>query len=62
MNTTTLTPAEAAERLHVSVWTVRRWVRRGSLPAARLGTAPSALMRIRAEDVDRLLTPIKRSA
>lgn len=32
-----LTPDEVADRLQVSVWRVRRWIRAGSLPARRIG-------------------------
>jgi excisionase family DNA binding protein len=47
-----LTANEAAERLRVSGDTVRRWIRLDILPAVRL---PSGQVRIRREDVERLL-------
>jgi excisionase family DNA binding protein len=47
-----LTTAEAAEMLRVSPETVARWVRLGQLEAIRL---PSGHIRIRREDVEKLL-------
>ena len=45
---------QSAARLNVSVWTVRRRIADGSLPAVRVGTQ----IRIRESDIDRLLRPI----
>lgn len=47
-----LTTAEVAEMLRVSQSTVQRWVQLGQLDAIRL---PSGGIRIRREDVDKLL-------
>jgi excisionase family DNA binding protein len=49
-----LTRTQAAERLHVNVRTVDRWVRRGVL--VRYET-PSGRARFKAEDVDALAKP-----
>lgn len=49
-----LTPREAAEILNVDPATVRRYVRLGMLPARRL---PSGYIRLRREDVEKLLRP-----
>jgi excisionase family DNA binding protein len=45
----TWSPAEVAAALGVSVWTVRRWIREGVLPATRL--PGSNLLRVRVADV-----------
>jgi excisionase family DNA binding protein len=50
-----LTKREVAELLRVSEVTVARWLKQGRLPAYRVG--PRAV-RVRREDVERLLTPI----
>jgi excisionase family DNA binding protein len=42
-------PLEVALALGVSVYTVRRWIRKGDLPAARL--PGSQLLRVRISDV-----------
>ena len=34
---TLLTPEEVADRLKVSIFTVRRWIHQGELPAYRIG-------------------------
>jgi excisionase family DNA binding protein len=34
-----LTPGEVAERLKISVYSVRRWIKQGELPAYRVGRA-----------------------
>jgi excisionase family DNA binding protein len=47
-----ITPRQAAEILNVDPATVRRYVRLGLLPARRL---PSGYIRLRREDVDKLL-------
>ena len=50
-----LTTAEAAKTLKVSPLTVSRWIKQGRLPASRVG--PRAV-RIRREDLTRVMTPI----
>ena len=50
-----LSTKDVAERLGVSYWSVRNYVRRGELPAERIRS--SRLLRFRAEDVERLLQP-----
>ncbi len=57
MNEELLTPAEAARRARVNADTIRRWIRVGALPAAKMGTSHSSHLRIRPEDLDRLLIP-----
>ncbi len=47
--------ADAAERTGVSVRTLRRRVSEGRLPAFRAGLR---LLRVRPEDVDRLMRPL----
>ena len=47
-----LTTAEAAQMLRVSQKTIARWVRLSQLEAVRL---PSGQLRIRREDVEKLL-------
>jgi excisionase family DNA binding protein len=47
-----MTPPEAAAACRVSVGTLRRWVRDGSLPAV---TLPSGQYRIRREDLVALM-------
>jgi excisionase family DNA binding protein len=44
-----LTVGEAAKRLHASYWFVRGEIKRGSLPAVRLGRR---YWRVRAEDLE----------
>jgi excisionase family DNA binding protein len=51
-NTELLTAQEVAERLSVHVESVRRWTRRGELPAVRL---PSGRYKYRADDVDAMI-------
>ena len=53
MATDLLTVEEAATRLKMNPQTVRRWIRRGLLPAAKVGGKE---WRIRAEDLDLQLT------
>lgn len=48
-----VTPIEAAAALKVDRMTIYRWIKRGRLPVRRL---PSGLIRIKAEDVENLLT------
>jgi excisionase family DNA binding protein len=50
-----LTVRDVAERLNVSVDTVRRYVRRGDLPIVRLGSGPAAPIRIRPDAVTRFI-------
>lgn len=49
-----LTVPEAAERLKVSAVTVSRWIKQGRLRALKVG--PRAV-RIRTEDLDRIMAP-----
>jgi excisionase family DNA binding protein len=51
-----ITSGEAAERLDISVVTLRRWIKDGKLGYIRL---PSGQYRFRSEDVDALLEPTK---
>lgn len=44
-STRLLTVDEAATRLRVSTWTVRRWAREGRIPVVRLGRTVRAPMR-----------------
>lgn len=50
-------PEEAAEYMGVHVKTVRNWIRAGKLPASRL--AGQRVLRIRANDLERLLEPVE---
>jgi excisionase family DNA binding protein len=50
-----LTRREVADRLNVSIWTVRAMTRDGRLPAVRLGDGPLARIRVTPAAVDRLL-------
>jgi excisionase family DNA binding protein len=50
-----LTPREAADALRVSVPTLRRLIARGDLSAIRLGGRPGVALRIRADDLERLI-------
>ncbi len=47
-----LTPGEVAERLKISVYSVRRWIKKGELPAYRVGRA----WRISADDLAQWLS------
>ena len=49
---------EAAERLGVNHFTIRRAINRGEIPAYRLGTGRT--IRIRVIDLNRALRPIAR--
>ena len=51
MNEKLLTPEQVAERLQVTERTVYGWLRRGKLPALKLGR----LWRIRPEDLEAFL-------
>jgi len=46
-----LTPQDVSDHLQVSVYTVRRWIKQGELPAYKVGR----LWRIKREDLDRWL-------
>jgi excisionase family DNA binding protein len=49
---------EAADRYHVSVMTLRRRIRTGTLPAVHCG---SKLIRIPAQALDAIFTPVPNS-
>ena len=49
-----LTLRESADRLRVSHYTVRRWIRTGLLPAVAVG--PRGQYRLRPSDVDAMKT------
>ena len=51
-----LTPQEVSDRLRVSVHTVRRWIKAGSLPAYKVGR----VWRIREAELDKWLSQQKR--
>lgn len=51
MSSTLLTAAEVADQLRVSTMTIYRLIRRGELPAVRVGRN----YRVRAEDLDAYL-------
>jgi len=51
----TLTVDQAAQRLGVSVQTVRRWIRLGRLPALRVG---AKRVRVREVDLDRMVSAL----
>jgi excisionase family DNA binding protein len=57
-----LTPREAADRLNVSIWTVRAMTRDGRLAAVRLGDGPLARIRVTPAAVDQLLANAKEPA
>jgi excisionase family DNA binding protein len=50
-----LTAAVAAQRLGVSVSTIRRWASSGALPAVRLGAGELARIRVPADALDRFV-------
>lgn len=54
-NRTLLTIDEAAERVAVSVGTIRRWIADGVLPARRIGPR---VIRIAADDLDKIGEPV----
>src|SRR5213596_2805207 len=58
MNEKLLTPEQVAERLQVTERTVYGWLRRGKLPALKLGR----LWRIRPEDLEAFLESARPSA
>jgi excisionase family DNA binding protein len=47
-----LTPQEVSDLLQVSVYTVRRWIKQGELPAYKVGR----LWRIKKDDLNRWLS------
>jgi excisionase family DNA binding protein len=51
--------AGAATHFATSPWTIRRWIKAGDLPAARL---PGGHLRIRLSDLDALAVPVQVSA
>lgn len=48
---------EAGDRVGLSPWSIQRRIRDGLLPAYR--TSPSSALRVKASDVDALLTPVR---
>ena len=46
-----LKPAQVAERLQVSVWSVYRRIESGELPAVRIGAGPRAPIRVDADEL-----------
>ena len=58
MNEKLLTPEQVAERLQVTERTVYGWLRRGNLPALKLGR----LWRIRPEDLEGFLESARTKA
>lgn len=52
-----LTPQEVSALLRVSVYTVRRWIKDGDLPAYKIGRG----WRIREADIDRWLNQHQNS-
>ena len=57
MNEKLLTPEQVAERLQVTERTVYGWLRRGSLPALKLGR----LWRVRPADLEHFLERARRT-
>jgi len=47
-----MTPAEAAEKLKLSVYTIRRMIHDGRIPASRMGTGTHARLRIAEADLN----------
>ena len=58
MNEKLLTPAQVAERLQITERTVYGWLRRGTLPALKLGR----LWRIRQDDLEAFLEGARAKA
>ncbi len=52
------TPEQVAERLQVSIWTVRRWLREGILAGVRL----EGQWRISSEDIARFIADQRKKA
>ena len=46
-----MTPAEVAERLGLNVYTIRRMIHDGRIPASRMGTGTHARLRIDEADL-----------
>ena len=46
-----ITPAEVAERLGLHVYTIRRMIHDGRIPASRMGTGTHARLRIAEADL-----------
>ena len=57
-----LTVSEVADRLRVSVKTVRRRIESGELPAVRIGTGIRAPVRVDGDALDALLHPARTEA
>lgn len=51
-----LTPAQVSDMLGISLRQIRRHISSGELPASKVGS--SHLVRIRIEDVERLMRPV----
>ena len=56
-----LTVPEVADRLRVSVKTVRRRIESGELPAVRIGTGVRAPVRVDGDALEEFLRPVARS-
>ena len=54
-----MTPAEAAERLGLHVYTIRRMIHDGRIPASRMGTGTHARLRIAEADLNAFLDSSK---
>lgn len=52
-----VTLSEAARELGVDYETVRRWVRKGAVPALEVGPAGSTSLRIARDELERLKRP-----
>jgi excisionase family DNA binding protein len=52
-----LTPAEVAERIRYTRSGVYRLIERGTIRAVRVGNSPRAPLRVRADELERALTP-----
>ena len=53
-----ITVDQAAELLHVSPTTIRRWIYQGSLKAKKPPTGPNARVLIDKDDIEAFLVPI----
>ena len=54
------TPEQVAERLQVSTWTVKRWLRDGELTGVRVG--PRGVWRVSASDIAAFLDEQRKNA
>ena len=54
-----LTPDEVAEKLKLSVYTIRRMIHDGRIPASRMGTGTHARLRIAEADLNAFLDSSK---